>query len=157
MKRRCEEFRKGFFALDKGQWLSLPQLAHLLTCTDCKREVHKLLVFERRCLKEGKRKPPLESKAVITVMNNIDSGYEARVFAKRRAPVHRWLLAGVALVFCAAEFSVLLQLSGSTLFQAFFSVFFAVGIICYCAFFVASNMDTLNAKLKSSIGEALSA
>ena len=157
MRARCEKFREAFFTLDRGQWLPVSQLVHLLTCSECKRQVRKLVAFERRCLKQGMRQPPLESKAVITVMNNIDSGYEARIFAKKKAPVHRWLLAGLALVFCAAEFYPLQQLSGSAIFQAFFAVFFAVGIICYCAFFVVSNMDTLKDKLKNSIGGALSA
>ena len=157
MKARCQKFREAFFALDKGQRLPVPHLVHLLMCAECKMAVHKLAAFERRCLKQGVRQPPLESKAVITVMNNIDSGYEERVFAKKKAPVHRWLLAGLALVFCAAEFSPLQQLSGSAVFQAFFAMFFAVGIICYCAFFVVSNMDTLKDKLKNSIGVALSA
>ena len=157
MKARCQKFREAFFALDRGQWLPVPCLVHLLTCDECKRQVRNLVVFERRCFKQGMRKPPLESKAVMTVMNSIDSDYEEGVFAKKKAPVHRWLLAGLALVFCAAEFYPLQQLSGSAVFQAFFAVFFAVGIICYCAFFVVSNMDTLKDKLKNSIGGALSA
>ena len=157
MKDRCGKFQDEFFALERGLCLPLAQLVHFLTCAECRREVCKLSVFEHKCLKEGKRKPPLESKAVISVMNKIDSGYEERIFAKSKTPVRRWLLAGLALVFCAAEFSPLQQLSGSAVFQAFFSVFFAMGIICYCAFFVASNMDTLKCKLKSSLGEALSA
>ena len=142
-----------FLMLDKGQRIPLKLSFHLLSCSQCRKEVKMLTRAEKLMKAPLEFKLPITEDSVPRAMEQIDPSYNHRM---KPVTFFQWIFFGIMMIGALITFGIMaMPYLQHKIHTALYFIFTAVLLIGYCAFFIFINLDFFikksDAKLKENL------
>lgn len=123
---KCEKIMDEFLSLDKYERIPLRITLHLLTCRECRSQVHYLTLAEKYA------SSPIRPHQIKDMLETIEA---------KPVSMTKWIVSGILMILLMVIFGIFLNKIDRTGFAIIFNIMFGVLVTVYCALFVGTNMD----------------
>lgn len=123
---KCEKTMDAFLALDKYERIPLSVTLHLLTCKECRNQVHYLTLAEKYA------SSPVRPHQLKDMLEKIEA---------KPVSMTKWIVSGILMIVLMVIFGIFLNKIDRTSFAIIFNVMFGVLVTVYCALFVGMNIE----------------
>ena len=118
---KCKKYMTEYLYLDKNQLIPFSITIHLLSCSNCRKQVKTLNYAQKVAGKLPK------------IKRNIHHNYP-------KVSLTLWIITGILLILTMITAAVTFKFTNSHA-KMFFSILFALAVTAYCALFIGTNLD----------------